>query len=523
MQPLRLADLWVHRADATFMYITVTIPSHWIVVNMNRLFVHLMIFMAVSMAGCTRSEREGPPNVIFIFADDMGYTDLSSYGQTQWETPALDRLGTEGARFTDFYVPTPACSPSRAALLTGRYPLKAGVREVISPRTLRGLPEAERTAAEIFRDAGYRTGMVGKWHLGAHPDFLPTNHGFETWFGLPYSNDYSPRSINNPRSYAVQWMELPLLRDTTIVEREPDQRYLTERYTQESIEFIRANKEEPFFLYLAHSMPHVPLWVSDPFLGASGAGLYGDVIEEMDASTGRILDELEALGLDDDTIVVFTSDNGPWLLMGDHGGTRGDFREGKATTFEGGVRMPAMIWAPGRIPAGQVVREPVISMDILPTVLNMAGIEMPSNLDGVPLYGILSGDGARTSDAGLDSERPLFFYRSGQLRSMRKGKWKLHVPHAYTSILEEYGARPGSGGHPGAYGRAEIGIALYDLEDDPSESVDLAADYPEVVEALMVHIEDARDRIGDELTDHVGSEATPPQFIDAVWPTLEGN
>lgn len=483
---------------------------------MNR-FV-LLFAALLLLTGCSAEERaDAPPNVIIIFADDMGYTDLSSFGQTEWETPALDRLGAEGARFTDFYVPTPACSPSRAALLTGRYPLKAGVREVISPRTLRGLPEAEQTAAEIFRDSGYRTGMVGKWHLGSHPDFLPTNHGFDSWFGLPYSNDYSPRSINNPRSYAVQWMELPVFRDTTIVEREPDQRQLTERYTQESIEFIRANKDKPFFLYLAHSMPHVPLWVSDPFDGASDAGLYGDVIEEMDASTGRIVAELEALGLDENTIVVFTSDNGPWLLMGDHGGTRGEFREGKATTFEGGVRMPAAIWAPGRIPAGQIVEEPVIVMDVLPTLLNMAGLELPSNLDGVPL------NGALTSDAELNPDRPLFFYRSGQLRSMRKGKWKLHVPHAYTSIMEEFGGRPGSGGHPGAYGRAEIGIALYNLEADPSESVDLAAERPDVVEDLMVHIEDARDRIGDELTGHVGSEATPPQFIEAVWPTLEGD
>ena len=477
-----------------------------------------LLFLAGLFLGCTEtSASERSPNVIIIFTDDLGYTDLSSYGQKQWQTPALDRLGAEGVRFTDFYVPTPACSPSRAALLTGRYPLKAGVREVISPRTLRGLPEVERTAAEIFRDAGYRTGMVGKWHLGAHPDFLPTNNGFETWFGLPYSNDYSPRSINNPRSYAVQWMELPLFRDTTIVEREPDQRYLTERYTVEAIDFIRVNRDEPFFLYLAHSMPHVPLWVSDPFLGVSDGGLYGDVIEEVDASTGRILNELESLGLDEHTIVVFTSDNGPWLLMGDHGGTRGELREGKATTFEGGVRMPAVMRAPGRIPGGQVVTEPVISMDVLPTVLNYAGIGLPDNLDGVPLDGALSGNQA------FDPERPLFFYRSGQLRSMRKGKWKLHVPHAYTSIHEEWGGRPGSGGHPGAYGRATIDVALYDLENDPGELMDLAAEHPEIVEELLVHIEDARSRIGDELTDRVGSEATPPQFIESVWPTLEGN
>lgn len=482
---------------------------------MNR---SILFFLLAGLLGCAQANRpDGPPNVVIIFADDMGWSDLSSYGQQAWDTPALDRLGAEGVRFTDFYVPTPACSPSRAALLTGRYPLKAGIRDVLSPRSLRGLPEAERTAPELFRNAGYRTGMVGKWHLGSHPDFLPTNHGFETWFGLPYSNDYSPSSINNPRPHAAGWMELPLMRDTTIVEREPDQRWLTERYTEEALRFIRTHQDEPFFLYLAHSMPHTPLWVSDPFLGASGAGLYGDVIEEVDASTGRIMAELEALGLDDNTIVVFTSDNGPWLVMGDHGGTKADFREGKATTFEGGVRMPAVMRAPGRIAAGQVVSAPVISMDILPTILNFAGIELPSGLDGVPL------DGALSQKAAFDTDRPLFFYRSGQLRSMRKGKWKLHVPHVYTSILPENGGRAGSGGHPGEYANVQMGLALYDLEADPSESTDLAATRPEVVEDLLRDIEDARARIGDELTGRVGSEATPPQFIEAVWPTLEGD
>ena len=476
------------------------------------------LFVLVLFVGCTATtQREGPPNVIIIFADDMGWSDLSAYGQTAWETPALDRMGAEGVRFTDFYVPTPACSPSRAALLTGRYPLKAGIRDVLSPRTLYGLPEAERTAAEIFLEAGYRTGMVGKWHLGANPVFLPTNHGFETWFGLPYSHDYSPLSINNPRPHAAGWMELPLMRDTTIVEREPDLRHLTERYTEEALGFIRTHRDEPFFLYLAHSMPHTPLWASDPYLGASGAGLYGDVVEELDASTGRIMAELEALGLDDNTIVVFTSDNGPWLVMGDHGGTKADFREGKATTFEGGVRMPAVMRAPGRIAAGQVVSAPVISMDILPTILNFAGIELPSNLDGVPLNGALA------QKADFDADRPLFFYRSGQLRSMRKGKWKLHVPHTYTSILAENGGRAGSGGHPGEYANVSIGLALYDLEADPSESIDLAATHSEVVQDLLRDIEDARSRIGDTLTDRVWSEATPPQFIESVWPTLEGD
>ncbi len=474
----------------------------------------LALIALLGVVSCT-PPPERPPNVIVIFVDDMGYTDLSSYGATQWQTPHLDRLGSEGVRFTNFYVPTPACSPSRAAILTGRYPLKAGVREVLNPRSLRGLPEIETTAAELFRDAGYRTGAIGKWHLGSHPVFLPTNHGFDSWFGLPYSNDMSQLSINNPRSHAANWPAIPLMQDTTAVAREPDQRFLTQWYTEEALSFIEEYREESFFLYLAHSMPHVPLWVSDPFQDASGGGLYGDVIQEVDASTGRIMRRLVELGLDQQTIVVFTSDNGPWLLMGDHGGTRGEFREGKATTFEGGVRMPAMIRAPGRVSSGITIDEPAIVMDVLPTVLNLAGIDVPDNLDGVDLTGALR------SESELDPERPLFFYRSGQLRSMRKGKWKMHVPHRYVSMTEETGAVPGSGGHPGSYGRAEIGVALYDLFADPAESVDLKDEYPEVVAELMTHIEFARAHIGDELTDRVGSEATPPQFIEKVWPTLE--
>ncbi len=471
----------------------------------------------VLLASCSTStpDSQGPPNVIVIFADDMGYTDLSSYGAKDWSTPSLDQMANEGARFTNFYVPTPACSPSRAALLTGRYPLKAGVREVISPRTLRGLPEAEHTMAEIFKSEGYATAAIGKWHLGANPVFFPTNNGFDSWFGLPYSNDYSPKSINNPRSYAVQWPELPLIRDTTIVEREPDQRYLTERYTQEVLQVIEDNRHQPFFLYLAHSMPHVPLWVSDPFLDASDGGLYGDVMEEVDSSTGRILRRLVELGLDQNTIVVFTSDNGPWLLMGDHGGTKGEFREGKATTFEGGVRMPAIIRAPGRVGQGMVVEDNAIVMDLLPTLLEMSGIQIPDNLDGISLVSRFEGEEM--------SERPLFFYRSGQLRSMRRGQWKMHVPHRYASILEENGGKPGSGGHPGAYGLTDIGIALYDLIADPGETTDLASTKPEIVNALLLDIEQARMHIGDELTDRVGDEATPPQFIDSVWPTLESN
>ena len=292
---------------------------------------------------------DGPPNIILILTDDQGYADVGVYGAEGFETPNLDRMAAEGMRFTSFYAPNAACSPTRAAIMTGSYAPRVGIPHVLSPRSRRGLNPDETTIAEVLKARGYATTAVGKWHLGDHPTFLPTNHGFDSYFGIPYSNDMSPAPANNPREGAnLTYPGLPLIRDTIVVEREPDQRLLVSRYTEEVVNFIEREAGGPFFVYLAHSFPHVPLWASDRFEGTTARGLYGDVIAEIDWSVGEILGTLERLGLDENTLVVFTSDNGPWLLLGNHGGSAGPFREGKATTFEGGHRVPALFRWPRR-------------------------------------------------------------------------------------------------------------------------------------------------------------------------------
>jgi arylsulfatase A-like enzyme len=467
------------------------------------------------LAGCTAQNpqllRDDLPNVIVIFTDDQGYADVGVYGAEGFATPNLDRMAEEGIRFTSFYAVNPACSPSRAALLTGMYPDRVGIPEVLWPRGTVGLHPDELTMAELLRARGYATAAIGKWHLGDHPAFLPTSHGFDSYFGIPYSNDMSPVRANNPRENARLHPPLPLLRDTTVVEREPDQSALTSRYTQEAVAFIEAHRDAPFFVYLAHSMPHVPLYASDRFQGSTERGLYGDVIAEIDASVGDILATLERLGLDRETIVFFTSDNGPWLVMGNHGGSAGPFREGKATTFEGGHRVPGIVRWPGRIPGGQVSDALVTAMDIMPTVAGITRADVPRDLvfDGYDLSETLFG----RPDAASPYDH-FFYYRSGQLRGVRSGKWKLHVPHTFASI--ETG-EPGRDGMPGRYDYKPFGRALFDLDADPGETRDVAADHPEVVQRMLGLIEKGRRDIGDALTESVGKGAREPGRVHGAW------
>jgi arylsulfatase A len=463
------------------------------------------------LAACER-EYPGPPNVVLLLADDLGWEDVGVYGATGFETPSLDRMAAEGARFTSFYAPNAACSPTRAAIMTGSYAPRVGISEVLSPRSRRGLNPAEVTIAELLREQGYATIAVGKWHLGDHPVFLPTNHGFDRYFGIPYSNDMSPVRANNPREGANVWYpELPLVRDTTIVEREPDQTQLTRRYTEEVVQFIEDNAEGPFFAYLAYSFPHVPLWASERFVGTTQRGLYGDVVAEIDWSVGEVLATLERLGLDERTLVVFTSDNGPWLVFGNHAGSAGPFREGKATTFEGGHRVPTIFRWPSRIPAGREIGELATGMDLLPTLARLAGATLPTDriLDGHDLWPLLSG----ADDAVSPYER-FFYYRSGELQAVRSGKWKLHVPHRYPSMV---GAEVGADGMPGRYAQGEMGVALYDLDADPGERLDVAAEHPDVVEQLRALVEWARDDIGDELTGRVGVNARQAGRVEEPW------
>jgi arylsulfatase A len=469
------------------------------------------------LAACSAPEYAGPPNFVLILADDLGWGDIGVHGAAGFATPNIDRLASEGMRFTSFYAPNAACSPTRAAIMTGSYAPRVGIPHVLSPRSKRGLSPDEVTIAELLRGQGYATIAVGKWHLGDHPDFLPTAQGFDSYFGLPYSNDMSPVPANNPRKGANLWYPpLPLIRDTTVVEREPDQTQLTRRYTEEIVGFLERNAERPFFAYLAYSLPHVPLWASEAFRGSTERGLYGDVVSEIDWSVGEILAALERLGIDDRTLVVFTSDNGPWLVFGNHAGSAGPYREGKATTFEGGHRVPGIFRWPGRIRAGRTSDALVTGMDLLPTFTRLAGGAVPSDrvLDGHDIWPLVAGD------ADVSPYEEFFYYRGGQLQAVRSGNWKLHVPHTYPTLV---GGEAGRDGFLGREAEGSIGLALFDLVADPAETTDVSAEYPDVVARLLARVAWARGDIGDALTEAVGVNARPPGMVEEPWAVQMGD
>jgi arylsulfatase A len=443
---------------------------------------------------------ERPPNVVVIFCDDLGWGDLGCYGARGFRTPHLDRLAREGTRFTSFYVAQPVCSASRAALLTGCYPNRIGIHGALFPNQKLGLHPEETTLAEILRDQGYATGMVGKWHLGRPRPFLPMRQGFQSYFGLPYSNDMRP---NHPAVLKSSYPPLPLIEGDEVLEENPDQRQLTGRYTEKAVQFIEAHRSQPFFLYLAHSMPHVPLFASDRFAGRTPGGLYGDVIEELDDSVGKVLDALRRHRLEENTWVIFTSDNGPWLSYGDHGGSAGPFREGKGTVFEGGVRVPCLMRWPGKIPAGRVSAEPAMTIDILPTVAGRVGARLPSRtIDGLDLWPVFAGTpGAKNPHAAY-----YFYYNQGELQALRSGPWKLHFPHLSQTLAA--GPR-GSQGKSSPYRSERLGLELYHLEKDAGETRNVAAEHPEVVRNLIGYAESARQELGDRLTGRVGSGVRP--------------
>ncbi len=390
------------------------------------------------------------PNIVLIVGDDLGYGDVGVYGASDIRTPNIDRLAAEGIRLTDFYA-APLCTPSRAQLLLGRYPVRSGLVRVLYPYSKDGIDEGEVTLAEALHDAGYTTHAIGKWHLGHLPQFLPTRHGFDTWLGIPYSNDMKPT---------------PLMRADKVVEEPARQDSLTRRYTEEAVRIIREKHEGPFFLFLAHTMPHIPLAASSRTLGKSRRGLYGDVVEEMDWSTGEIMSALKKAGLDGNTLVIFTSDNGPWLEQGKNGGSAGRLRAGKETVYEGGIRVPFIARWPGHIPAGKVSATPAINVDLLPTLVKLAGGSVPGGVtvDGFDLMPLFTGTGGRASDE-------VFFYLDGQLRAMRFGKWKLIAPFR--------------GKQKGKKGEVVQEAELYDLSADIAESNNLVEREPEVVKRLV--------------------------------------
>ena len=443
------------------------------------------------------------PNLIVIYCDDAGYADLSCFGAEGYETPNLDRMAAEGMRFTDFQSVAAACSPSRAALLTGCYPLRVGVPYVLFPKSKDGINSDETTIAELLKTRGYATACFGKWHLGHHAKFLPTRHGFDEYYGLPYSNDMWP---GHPQNDKYNFPGLPLIEGEKIIGYNPDQTQLTTEYTKRSVKFIEKNKDKPFFLYLPHSMPHVPLFVSDKFKGKSERGLYGDVMMEIDWSAGEILKTLKRLGIDENTLVVFSSDNGPWLSYGEHAGRAGPLREGKGTTFDGGHREPTIMHWPGKIKAGAVCNQLATTMDILPTVAKLSGAKLPKNrIDGKDIWPLMSGKG------GAKSPHEVLFYYSGlKLQAVRSGKWKLHFPHQYRSLS---GRKGGKGGFPVAYDEPRIKLSLFNVEKDISEKHDVSAQHPDVVEKLRKLADRIRLDIGDAATKTKGKNCRPPGYI----------
>lgn len=450
----------------------------------NGLFAIVLACIALTPLLCAADPTK-KPNIIIILADDLGYGDLACYGHPTIRTPNLDRMAQEGMRFTDFYSAGEVCTPSRAALLTGRLPIRNGMcsdkRRVLFPDSAGGLPAGEITIARALKKQGYATGAVGKWHLGHLPQYLPTSHGFDSYFGIPYSNDMdrtemAPKgreAILHPKS---DYFNVPLLRGEKILERPPDQSQLTRRYTEEGMKFIRDHKKEPFFLYFAHTFPHVPLFASEKFLGQSRRGLYGDAVEELDWSVGQLLDTLRGEGLAENTFVFFTSDNGPWLIQGDQGGSAGLLREGKGSTWEGGMREPGIAWWPGKIKAKTVNHDIAGTMDLFVTSLKLAGALLPADrlVDGIDLTPTLLD--------GKESNRSVyFFYRGEQLFAVRKGMFKVHL-----STQAGYGNEAAKKHDP---------PLLYHLGIDPAEAYNVAKQHLEVVADLLKEVAKHRETL----------------------------
>jgi len=435
------------------------------------------LFLFLFFAGCS-SRTDSQPNIVIIFADDLGYGDLSVQGHPTIRTPHLDKMAAEGLRFTQFYTGASVCTPSRAALLTGRLPVRSGMADdrvrVIFPPSPGGLPAAEITIAEMLQEAGYATGIVGKWHLGHQEGHLPTDHGFDYYFGIPYSNDMTPAVSSGAR--VQTYPPLPLMRNKEVVEEEPDQRLITRRYAEEAAAFIREHQDQPFFLYIPHTMPHIPLFASDAFEGTSAAGLYGDVIEELDWSVGQVLEAIREIGREENTLVFFTSDNGPWLTVGLGGGTAGLLKNGKGTTWEGGMRVPGIAWWPGTIEPGGITHALGTTMDFFATAAGMGGQTLPEDriMDSVDLMPVLQDPNQNVRDL-------VYYYRGTKLFAVRKGPWKLH----YITQSAYVGDSPITQEPP----------ALYHLDHDPSERFNLAGQHPAIMESIEEEVRRHREAL----------------------------
>ncbi|MBB5036967.1 sulfatase family protein [Prosthecobacter dejongeii] len=479
-------------------------------------------FLVLSLSSAPLLAKALRPNVILIVADDLGYSDLGCYGSKTIRTPNLDRLAAEGTRFTSFYVAQAVCSASRAALMTGCYPNRVGMQGALNHTSKEGINPDEFLLPELFKQRGYSTAIHGKWHLGTAAMFHPMKHGFDEFWGIPYSND---NSKFHP-SLAAEMPPLPLYDDEKVEQVDPDQSQFTRRITEKAVSFIRRNEKKPFFLYVPHVMPHVPIFASDRFKGQSPHGLYADVVEELDWSVGMILAAVQQAGVADNTLILFMSDNGPFLSYGNHAGNAAPLREGKLTSYEGGVRVPFIARWPGQVPAGKVNEELFTAMDLMPTF--QAWRE-----DAEPAAPVKTQDGKDVTDLLLGKEgaksphEAIAIYAGGELQAIRSGEWKLHFVHPYITPHDS----PGRDGKPSnwenmkpaaitqsgiegiatrhGYKVAQQPLALYHLKEDIGELTDVSAAHPDIVERLQKLADPFRQQLGDSLTKTVGTEVRP--------------
>jgi len=460
----------------------------------------------------TKSKR---PNVIVIFMDDMGYGDLECYGGFPYHTPNINRLAAQGIRFTNFYAAQAVCSASRAGLLTGCYPNRVGISGALFPWSTKALQPDEETIADLLKAGGYKTGMVGKWHLGQKEPYLPLQQGFEEYLGLPYSNDmwpvgYDGKPITDTASGKYKYPQLPLIdgnKKVKEIRTMEDQGELTGIYTERANQFITKNAAQPFFLYFAHSMTHVPIAASPKFKGKSGAGLFGDVMEEVDWSVGEIMRTLDEQKIAENTLIIFTSDNGPWLRFGNHAGNTGGLREGKGTAWEGGQREPCIMRWPAVIAPGTICNNIASTIDFLPTITEACGAQLPvKKIDGVSLLFLLQGQpGANPRD------ELAYYYDANSLKGVRKGQWKLVFPCMSQTYKK---TAPGADGWPGEYANDTVKLALYNLRLDPGETQDLKEQHPDIVAQITAIADKYRNELGDDLTGNKGAERRPAAIVD---------
>lgn len=484
----------------------------WYLIFMLMLITTTVLLLSYKTVSSSAHEaKPATPNVVIIFMDDMGYGDPECYGGGPYHTPNMNALAASGMRFTNFYVAQAVCSASRSALLTGCYPTRIGINGALDNNSKIALNPEEETIAEILKPAGYRSAIIGKWHLGSKQPYLPLQQGFDEFFGLPYSNDmwpvyYDGTPWKDTGNFRAKYPPLPLYEGNKVVKiisTLDDQAQLTTLYTQRAVQFITENKSHPFFLYLAHAMVHVPIAASEKYRGKSGAGLFGDVMEEVDWSVGEVMGALKKNGLSDNTIVIFSSDNGPWLTFGNNAGNTGGLREGKGTAWDGGLKVPCIMSWPGKIKAASICNNLTAAMDILPTIAGICKAKLPDKkIDGVDIIDLLTGKiNANPRDEFV------YYYDRNSLKGIRKGNWKLVFP----CISQTY-SKPGAIANdrfPGKYSTDSVHLALYNLSTDPGEDRDVKELYPEVVLQLSAIADKYRKSIGDGLTNQTGSEVRP--------------